>query len=51
MIQRLPIALAQVEAGNIWTFIKYNQKIIYFLYRAKEITKNVYSIIVNSINV
>ena len=25
-IQRLSIALAQVKAGNIWTFIKYNQK-------------------------
>ena len=43
MIQRLPIALAQVKAGNnnlenLWTEIR---KIVYSLYQSKKITKNV----------
>ena len=52
MFQRLPIGLPQVKAGNtsenllneIW-------QIIYFLHRVKEITKNVYNNIMNSIKV
>ena len=43
MLQRLPIAIAQVKAGN---YIK----IIYSLYQAKEITKKVYNKIMNSEN-
>ena len=43
-LQSLPIALAQVEAGhtseNVLNEIR---QIIYSLYRAKEITKNVYN--------
>ena len=43
MVQILPIALAQEKAGN--TFEKLRSKlgrIIYFLYRAKEVTKKIY---------
>ena len=39
MLQRLPIALAQVKAGNNLNEIK---QIIYSLYQSKEITKKVY---------
>ena len=50
MIQRLPIANAQVKAGNtsenLLNEIRQN---IYSLYRAKEINKNVYNNILNSI--
>ena len=48
MLQRLPIALAEVKAGttseNLLNAFKH---IIYFLYRPKEITKKVYNIIMN----
>ena len=52
MLQRLPIALAQVKAGNnsesllneIW-------QIAYSLYQSKQITKKVYNNIIKSINV
>ena len=40
MLQKLPIALAQVKAGNrSETLINEIRKIAYSLYRAKEITK------------
>ena len=50
MLQRLPIALAQVKAGNnsenllneIW-------QMIYSLYRSKEITKKVYNNVMKSL--
>ena len=44
MIQKFPIALAQVKASNI-SENKLNEifKLIQFLYQAKEITKNVYN--------
>ena len=45
MLQRLPITLAQVKAGNTAEI----RQIIYSLYRAKEITKKVYNNIMNSI--
>ena len=45
MLQRLPIALGQVKAGNT----SENLQIIYSLYRAKKITKKVYNNIMNSI--
>ena len=52
MLQRLPIALAQVKAGNISeNLLNEIRQIIYSLYRAKEITKKVYSNIMNSIKV
>ena len=50
MLQRLAIALAQVKTGNTSeNFLKEIRKIIYSLYRAKEITKNVIDNIMNSI--
>ena len=52
MLQRLPIALAQVKAGNTSEdLLNEIRQIIYSLYRAKEITKKVYSNIMNSIKV
>ena len=40
MIQRLPIALAQVKAGNTSeNLLNEIRQITYFLYRAKENTK------------
>ena len=50
MLQRLPIALAQIKAGNTSeTLLSEIRQIIYSLYRAKEITKKVYNNIMNSI--
>ena len=50
MLQRLPIALAQVKAGNTSENILNGiRQIIYFLYREKEVTKKVYDNIMNSI--
>ena len=44
MLQRLPIALAQVKAVNnsekLWNEIR---QIVYFLYQSKDITKKVYN--------
>ena len=52
MLQRLPIALAQVKAGNISeNLLNEIRQIIYSLYRAKEITQKVYNNIMNSIKV
>ena len=50
MLQRLPIALAQVKAGNTSEDIL-NEiiQIIYSLYQEKEVTKKVYNNIMNSI--
>ena len=50
MLQRLPIALAQVKAGNTSEDILNEiRQIIYSLYQEKEVTKKVYNNIVNSI--
>ena len=50
MIQRLPIALAQVKARNnsesFWNKIR---QIVYFLYQSKQITKKVFNSIIKSI--
>ena len=52
MFQILPIALAQVKAGNTSeNFLNEISQIIYSLYRAKEITKKFYNNIMNSIKV
>ena len=52
MLQRLPIALAQVKAGNTSeNLLNEIRQIIYSLYWAKEITKGVYNNIMNSIKV
>ena len=41
MLPRLPIALAQVKAGNTSeNLLNEIRQILYFLYRAKEIIKN-----------
>ena len=50
MLQRLPISLAQVKAGNTYEkLLNEMRQIICSLYRAKEITKKVYNNIMNSI--
>ena len=50
MIQRLPIALAQVKAGNnSENLLNEIRQIVYFLYRSKEITKKVYNKLMKSL--
>ena len=50
MLQRLPIALAQVKAGNTSeNLLNEIRQIIYSLYGAKRITKKVYNNTMNSI--
>ena len=52
MLKRLPIALAQIKAGNnSESLLNEIRQIVYSLYRSKEITKKVYSNIINSIKV
>ena len=52
MLKRIPIALAQVKAGNNSEILLNEiRQIVYFLYRSKEITKKVYNNIINSIKV
>ena len=44
MLKRLPIALAQVKAGNFSeSLLNEIRQIVYSLYRSKEITKKVYN--------
>ena len=44
MLQRLPIVLAQVKAGNnSESLLNEIRQILYFLYQSKEITKKVYN--------
>ena len=50
MIQRLPIALAQVKAGNnSQNLLNEIRQIIYSLYHAKEMAKKVYNNLMKSI--
>ena len=50
ILQRLPIALAQVKAGNkSKNLLNKIRQIIYSLYREKGSTKKVYNKIINSI--
>ena len=52
MFQRLPIALAQIKAGNnSRSLLNEIRQIVYYLYQSKEITKNVYNNIIKSIKV
>ena len=52
MLKRLPIALAQIKAGNnSESLLNEIRQIAYSLYRSKEITKKVYNNIINSIKV
>ena len=51
MLQRLPIALAQVKAGNnSESLLNEIRQIVYSLYQSKQITKKVYNKIIKSIN-
>ena len=43
MLNRLPILLAQIEAGNN------SNKLLYSLYRSKALTKTVYNKLIKSI--
>ena len=49
MLQRLPIALAQVKAGNNSENLNEIRQIVYSLYQSKQITKKVYNSIIKSI--
>ena len=50
MLQKLPIALAQVKAGkNPERLLNEIRQIVYFLYQSKQITKKVYNNIIKSI--
>ena len=50
MLQRLPIALAQVKAGNnSKNVLNEIRQIIYSLYQSKEITKKVYNNLLTSL--
>ena len=50
MLQRLPIALAQVKAGNdLESLLNEMRQIFYPLYQSKEITKKVCNSIIKSI--
>ena len=52
MLKRLPIALAQIKAGNnSESLLNEIRQILYSLYRSKEITTKVYNNIINSIKV
>ena len=52
MLQRLPIALVQVKAGNnSESLLNEIRQIVYSLYEFKQITKKVYNNITKSINV
>ena len=50
MLHRLSIALVQIKAGNISENLQNKiRQIIYSLYQTKEITKNVYNNVMNSL--
>ena len=52
MFKRLPIALAQIRAGNnSESLLNEIRQIVYSLYGSKEITKKVYNNIIKSIKV
>ena len=50
MLQRLPVALAQVKAGNnSKNLLNEIRQIVYSLYQSKQITKKIYNHIIESI--
>ena len=50
MVQILPVALAQVKAGNTSeNLLNESRQVIYSLYQIKEIAKKVYNNIMNSV--
>ena len=51
-LQRLPIALVQIKAGNnSESLLNEIRQIVYSLYQSKQITKKVYNNIIKSINI
>ena len=52
MLERLPIVLAQVKAGNnSESLLNEIRQIVYYLYQSKQITKKVHNNIIKSINI
>ena len=52
MLQRLPMALAEIKEGNnSESLLNEIRQIVYSLYRSKEITKKVYNNKIKSVNV
>ena len=52
MLQRLPIALVQLKAGNnSESLLNEIRQIAYSFYQSKQITKKVYNNIIESINI
>ena len=52
MLQRLPIALAQIKAGNkLEILFSEVRQIVYSLYQSKEITKKVFNSMIKSIQI
>ena len=52
MLQRFPIALAQIKTGNNSENLSNEiRQIVYSLYQSKEITKKIYNNIIKSIKV
>ena len=52
MLQRLPIAFAQVTAGNnSESLLNETRQIVYALYPSKEITKKLYNNIIKSLQI
>ena len=52
ILQRLPIALAQIKAGNnSESLLNEIRQIVYSLHQSKQITKKVYNNIIKSINI
>ena len=50
MLKRLPIAVAQIKAGNnSESLLNEIRQIVCYLYRSKKITKMLYNDIINSI--
>ena len=50
MLNRLPILLAQIQAGNNSQLLKNEtRQILYSLYRSKALTKKVYNKLIKSI--
>ena len=52
ILQRLPIALAQVKVGNkSESLLNEIRQIVYSFYQSKEVTKKAYNNIIKSINI
>ena len=52
MLQKLPIALTQVKAGNnSENLLNEIRKIVYSLYQSRQIAKKVYNNLIKSVNV